>query len=187
MTVGRQCVVYIDIQSANQSEVDYENCFWKMVLFMCTRSERNDSILMVVSSFVLGKLKPLQQIESLLKTFPSTNIFFALNGCDVYFMCNSHEHFSHIPSLSIWFSSSDLLFVLSLALQTPSVSNNPPFTKQHPSPPHTFFQFNLVFHESPFCPQWKCSMCLKLLCTSLWWPLYPCTHTFSPQELCFSL
>lgn len=55
------------------------------------------------------------------------------------------------------------------------------------SPPLSpFFNLILSFNKCPFCPQWKHSMCLKLLCTPQSWPL--CFHTanFISLELCLA-
>lgn len=103
-------------------------------------------------------------------------------------MCSSHKYFCHIPSFSLFFNFSALLFVLSLALQIPSVSNNPPFNRQHLSSPllSPFFNLILSFNKSPLCPQWKHSMCLKLLCTPQSWPLYHHAASFISLELCLA-
>lgn len=46
-----------------------------------------------------------------------------------------------------------------------------------------FSNLILSFNKSPFCPQWKCSMCLKLLCTPQSWPLHLTQPlSFSPEH-----
>lgn len=70
----------------------------------------------------------------------------------------------------------------------PPVSNNPPFTRKHPSSPFLspFFNLILSLSKSPLCPQWKHPMCLQLLCTPQSWPLHVHTAFFISLELCLS-